>query len=407
MQACERFNVGARVAEGELVRLVGDAAQDGVRQAGRLRGDRLHQLDALAHRSMRLLLQEDDLVGRDAQRIAHVVVDVADAVKATVDDVVERAIRAHHAEREACRERAVLAGHAGGIDVLVDKLLGEGIALADDRRHAQSRLTSRGGTALGIFVDNAARARLVAEGMLRATALAALGAVAVLELTVLVELKLAAIDAFLRLATLGEGSVLLVGTPRPAALEASMLACVLAREAAIVRTIFLEGGVAARSAVEIARCAFALFEGLAVAIVLIEWLTLAIALLEFAIIVTFAVRLAVAFPLFECALAVAPAIVVALAIGLSVVIALAVGLAVAVPLLREGLPARATIIASLTVGFTIVRALVVEGLARAMLAIARGTAARVALTIAALAALAAVARALIRAPVVAASLRAV
>ena len=328
---------------------------------------------------MRLLLQEDDLVGRDAQRIAHVVVDVADAVKATVDDVVERAIRAHHAEREACRERAVLAGHAGGIDVLVDKLLGEGIALADDRRHAQSRLTSRGGTALGIFVDNAARARLVAEGMLRATALAALGAVAVLELTVLVELKLAAIDAFLRLATLGEGSVLLVGTPRPAALEASMLACVLAREAAIVRTIFLKRGVAARSAVEIARCAVALIKGLAVAIVLIEWLTLAVA----------------------------PAIVVALAIGLSVIVAFAVRLAVAVPLLREGLAARATIIASLTVGFTIVRALVVEGLARAMLAIARGTAARVALTIAALAALAAVARALIRAPVVAASLRAV
>lgn len=119
-----------------------------------------------------------------------------------------------------------------------------------------------------------------------------------------------------------------------------MLACVFAQEAAIVRTIFLEGCVAARSSVEIARCAFALFEGLAVAIVLIEWLTLAVA----------------------------PAIVVALAIGLSVVIALAVGLAVAVPLLREGLPARATIIASLTVGFAIVRALVVEGFAGAMLA---------------------------------------
>ena len=261
----------------------------------------------------------------------------------------------------------------------MDKLLGEGIALADNRRHAQSRLTGRGGTALGILVDNAARTRFVAEGVLRAAALAALGAVAVLELTVLVELKLAAIDAFLRLATLGEGSVLFVGTPRPAALEAAMLACVLAREAAIVRTIFLEGGVAARSAVEIARCAFALIKGLAAAIVLIEWLTLAVA----------------------------PAIVVALAIGLSVIVAFAVRLAVAVPLLREGLAARATIIASLTVGFTIVRALVVEGLARAMLAIARGTAARVALTIAALAALAAVARALIRAPVVAASLRAV
>lgn len=155
-------------------------------------------------------------------------------------------------------------------------------------------------------MDNAARARLVAEGMLRAAALAALGAVAVLELTVLVELKLAAVDAFLRLATLGEGSVLFVGTPWPAALEAAMLACVLAREAAIVGAIFLEGGVAARSAVEIARCAFALIKGLAVAIVLIEWLTLAVALLEFAIFVALAVRLAVAFPLFECALAVAP-----------------------------------------------------------------------------------------------------
>ena len=228
VQACERFNVGARVAEGELVRLVGDAAQDGVRQAGRLRSDRLHQLDALAHRSMRLLLQENDLVGRDSQRVAHVVIDVAYAVETTIDNVVERAIRAHNTEREARRERTVLARHAGGINVLVDKLLGEGIALADDRRHAQSRLTSRGGTALGIFVDNAARARLVAEGVLRAAALAALGAVAVLELTVLVELKLAAIDALLRLATLGEGSVLLVGTPRPAALEAAMLACVFA-----------------------------------------------------------------------------------------------------------------------------------------------------------------------------------
>ena len=356
---------------------------------------------------MRLLLQEDDFVGRDAQRVAHVVVDVAYAVETAVDDVVKRAIRAHHTERETRRERAILARHAGGIDIFVDKLLGEGIALADNRRHAQSRLTGRGGTALGILVDNAARTRFVAEGVLRAAALAALGAVAVLELTVLVELKLAAIDAFLRLATLGEGSVLLVGTPRPAALEAAMLACVLAREAAIVRTIFLEGGVAARSAVEIARCAFALIKGLAAAIVLIEWLTLAIVLLEFAIIVTFAVRLAVAFPFLECALAVAPAIIVALAIGLSVIIALAVRLAVAVPLLREGLPARATIIASLTVRFAIVRALIVEGFARAMLAIARGTAARVALAIAALAAFAAVARALIRAPVVAASLRAV
>ena len=227
----------------------------------------------------------------------------------------------------------------------MDKLLGEGIALADDRRHAQSRLAGRGGTALRILVDNAARARLIAEGMLRAAALAALGAVAVLELTVLVELKLAAIDAFLRLATLGEGSVLLVGTPRTAALEAAMLACVFAREAAIVRTIFLKGGVAARSAVEIARCAVALFEGLAVAIVLIEWLTLAVALLEGAGLVAVSVRLAVTFPLVECALAVAPAIVIPLAVRLSVIIALAVRLAVAVPLLREGLPARATIIA--------------------------------------------------------------
>ena len=208
--------------------LVGDAAQDGIRQAGRLRSDRLHQLDALAYRGMRLLLQKDDFVGRDAQRVAHVVVDVAYAVEAAVDDVVERAVRAHHAERETRCERAVLAGHAGGIDVLVDKLLGEGIALADDRRHAQSRLTGRGGTALRILVDNAARARLVAEGVLRAATFATLGAVAVLELTVLVELEFAAIDAFLRLAALGESSVLLVGAPRPAALEATMLACVLA-----------------------------------------------------------------------------------------------------------------------------------------------------------------------------------
>ena len=210
------------------MRLVGDAAQDGIRQAGRLRSDGLHQLDALAYRGMRLLLQKDDFVGRDAQRVANVVVDVAYTVEAAVDDVVERAVRAHHAEREARRERAVLAGHAGGIDVLVDKLLGEGIALADDRRHAQSRLTGRGGTALRILVDNAARARLVAEGVLRAATFATLGAVAVLELTVLVELEFAAIDAFLRLAALGESSVLLVGAPRPAALEATMLACVLA-----------------------------------------------------------------------------------------------------------------------------------------------------------------------------------
>ena len=389
------------------MRLVGDAAQDGIRQAGRLRSDRLHQLDALAYRGMRLLLQENDLVGRDAQRVAHVVVDVAYTVEAAVDDVVERAVRAHHAEREARRERAVLAGHAGGIDVLVDKLLGEGIALADDRRHAQSCLAGRGGAALRILVDNAARARLVAEGVLRAATFAALGAVAVLELTVLVELEFAAIDAFLRLAALGEGSVLLVGAPRPAALEATMLACVLAREAAIVSAIFLEGGVAARSAVEIARCAFALFEGLAVAIVLIEGLTLAVALLECAVIVALAVRLAIAFALFEFALAVAPVIAIPLAVRLSVVVSLAVGLAIAVPLLREGLAARATVIAALSVGFAIVGALVVEGLAGAMLAAAGGAATRVALAIAALAAFTAVSRALVGTSAIAVSLRTV
>ena len=345
---------------------------------------------------MRLLLQEDNLVGRDAQRVAHVVVDVAYAVEAAVDDVVERAVRAHHAERETRCERAVLAGHAGGVDVLVDKLLSEGIALTDDRRHAQSCLASWGGAALGILVDDAARAGLVAEGVLRTAALTALGTIAVLELAVLVKLELAAIDAFLRLATLGEDSILLVGTPRPAAFEAAMLACVFAREAAIVGTIFLEGGVAARSAVEIARCAVALFErlavsaialfvGLAVAIMFIEWLTIAVTLFKFA-------------------LAVAPAIVVALAVGLSVVVSLAVGLAVAVPLLREGLAARATVIAALTVRFAVIGALIVEGLAGTMLAIAGGAATRVALAIAALAA---VARALVGTSAIAVSLRAV
>ena len=368
---------------------------------------------------MRLLLQEDNLVGRDAQRVAHVVVDVAYAVEAAVDDVVERAVRAHHAERETRCERAVLAGHAGGIDVLVDKLLSEGIALTDDRRHAQSCLASWGGAALGILVDDAARAGLVAEGVLRTAALTALGTIAVLKLAVLVKLELAAIDAFLRLATLGEGSILLVGTPRPAAFEAAMLACVFAREAAIVGTIFLEGGVAARSAVEIARCAVALFErlavsaialfeglavivalfvGLAVAIMFIEWLTIAVTLFKFA--------LAVA-PTIVIPLAVGLSIVVSLAVGLSIVVSLAVGLAVAVPLLREGLASRATVIAALTVGFTVVGALVVEGLAGTMLAIAGGAATRVALAIAALAAFTAVSRALVGTSAIAVSLRTV
>ena len=299
----------------------------------------------------------------------------------------------------------------------MDKLLGEGIALADDRRHAQSCLAGRRGAALGILVDNAARAGLVAEGVLRAATFAALGAVAVLELTVLVELEFAAIDAFLRLAALGEGSVLLVGTPRPAALEAAMLACVFAREAAIVGAIFLEGGVATRSAVEIACCAVALLEGLAVivalfvglalAVVLIEGLTLAVALLECAVIIALAVRLAIAIALFEFALAVAPVIVIPLAVRLSVVVSLAVGLTVAVPLLREGLAARATVIATLSVGFTVVGALVVEGLAGAMLAVAGGAATRVALAIAALAAFTAVSRALVGTSAIAVSLRTV
>ena len=280
----------------------------------------------------------------------------------------------------------------------MDKLLSEGIALTDDRRHAQSCLASWGGAALGILVDDAARAGLVAEGVLRTAALTALGTIAVLKLAVLVKLELTAIDAFLRLATLGEGSILLVGTPRPAAFEAAMLACVFAREAAIVGAIFLEGGVAARSAVEITRCAIALFVGLAVIIALAVRLVVAIMFIEW---------LTIAVTFFKFALAVAPTIVIPLAVRLSIVVSLAVGLAVAVPLLREGLASRATVIAALTVGFAVIGALIVEGLAGTMLAIAGGTAARVALAIAALAAFSAVARALIGTSAVAVSLRTV
>lgn len=107
VDARESLEVVVRVAEGEFVLEREDAVQNGVAQARRARGHGTDKLDTLVESRMRGLFQEDELVHGNAQRIADVVEGVGRTVERAVDELVERTARAHDAEHEQRRERAV------------------------------------------------------------------------------------------------------------------------------------------------------------------------------------------------------------------------------------------------------------------------------------------------------------
>ena len=112
VEAGQGLVVGGRVAEGEGFLGAHDLAQHRIGEPGRRRRHIAHELDALVDRRVRVLVEEDDLVGADAQGIAHVVADVMGAAQAAVDDLVERAHGGGHAQAE----------HAGKGPVVVQKV---------------------------------------------------------------------------------------------------------------------------------------------------------------------------------------------------------------------------------------------------------------------------------------------
>ena len=67
-----------------------------------------HEFDSLVNRRMRCLSQVNDLVGRNAQRIADIGLDVARTCEAPVDDLIERSLRTDNAQSQERREGAVL-----------------------------------------------------------------------------------------------------------------------------------------------------------------------------------------------------------------------------------------------------------------------------------------------------------
>ena len=128
MQARERRHVAGGIAEGELALQGHHAAQHGIGEAGGAGLHGAHELHALVDSRVRRLVQEQYLVGGDAQRVAHVILHVAGLVESTVQHLVERAPAARHPEREARGERAVLRAHARAVDAPGDDVLRVGVA---------------------------------------------------------------------------------------------------------------------------------------------------------------------------------------------------------------------------------------------------------------------------------------
>ena len=96
----ERFEAFRGIAKREFIGALKDAVQYGIAEPGCARRYCAYEFDALVDGSMGLLAQIDDLVGGNAQRIAHIGLDVARACQAAVDDLVERAGGADDAKRE-------------------------------------------------------------------------------------------------------------------------------------------------------------------------------------------------------------------------------------------------------------------------------------------------------------------
>ena len=68
------------------------------------RRDRTHELDPLIDRCVVFLMQIDDLVGRDAQRIAHIILYIARCAQHLVYERVERDLERKGALSEQASE---------------------------------------------------------------------------------------------------------------------------------------------------------------------------------------------------------------------------------------------------------------------------------------------------------------
>ena len=163
MQARERLGVAHGIAEGKRLTHEHDLAQHRVRQTRRAHREGAHELHALVDGRVRRLAEEDDLVGAHSQGIAHVGFHVAGRVERAIDDLVERARGADHAESQLRSERAILRREVGAVDARADDVLRERVALAHGAHHVErgqtcgSRLRARllrrvfrSGVALGL-----------------------------------------------------------------------------------------------------------------------------------------------------------------------------------------------------------------------------------------------------------------
>ena len=138
-------DISARVAEGEDLFGAHHAAQHRIGETARARRHRLHQLDALIDGGMGALLQKDDLVGRQAQRVAHCRGRIVGRVHAARDDVLQGAARADHAQHEPGGEGPILPRQGRDIDGLGDDVLGERVALPQLVDGRQGKLAGRRG----------------------------------------------------------------------------------------------------------------------------------------------------------------------------------------------------------------------------------------------------------------------
>ena len=137
MQARERLGVAHGIAEGKRLTHEHDLAQHRVRQTRRAHREGAHELHALVDGRVRRLAEEDDLVGAHSQGIAHVGFHVAGRVERAIDDLVERARGADHAESQLRSERAILRREVGAVDARADDVLRERIALAHGAHHVE------------------------------------------------------------------------------------------------------------------------------------------------------------------------------------------------------------------------------------------------------------------------------
>ena len=138
-------DIGARVAEGEGLFGAHHAAQHRIGETARARRHRLHQFDALIDGGMGALLQKDDLVGRQAQRVAHCRGRIVGRVHAARDDVLQGAARADHAQHEPGGEGPILPRQGRDIDGLGDDVLGERVAFPQLVDGRQGKLAGRRG----------------------------------------------------------------------------------------------------------------------------------------------------------------------------------------------------------------------------------------------------------------------